>query len=280
MREPNHLRRIGIAWLVLSAIATPIVVVVIAPTLPPGNGSGASAGQVFDNTVLFGILTPIASLMIVYFAYTLTVFRQRGPKAEEGIAIEEGVAMEDDSRVNVLWLGITTVIVLFLAIFGTAELADAGSGGGQGPSPVYKPSEAIPIQVIGQQWEFTYRFPTFGGVETPHLELPFEHTVEFHVTSLDVIHSFWVPQLGLKADANPGVDNVAFVRPEEERSFEIRCNELCGLWHGYMFDHGKVVSNAAFLAWIHRQQRVFGPVTPKLPKYATHYFPEPERRGG
>jgi cytochrome c oxidase subunit 2 len=138
----------------------------------------------------------------------------------------------------------------------------------------------MPIQVIGQQWEFTYRFPTFGGLETPHLELPSDRTIEFHVTSLDVIHSFWVPQLGLKADANPGVDNVAFVRPEEEQPFEIRCNELCGLWHGYMFDHGKVVSTPAFLAWIRQQKRVFGPVTRELPKYSTHYFPEPERRGG
>jgi cytochrome c oxidase subunit 2 len=274
MQEPNHIRRIAIAWLVLSAIATPIVVVLIAPNLAPWDGSGASSGQVFDNTVLFGILTPIAALMIVYFAYSLTAFRQRGAEPAEGVAIR------GDSRVQAWWLAVTTVIVLFLAVFGTAELADAGSGGGQGPSPVYGPSGALPVQVIGQQWEFTYRFPTFGGLETAHLELPNERTVELHVTSLDVIHSFWAPQLGLKADANPGVDNVAYVRPEKEQSFEIRCSELCGLWHGYMFDTGKVVGNAAFLAWIHRQQRIFGPVVKELPKYETHYFPEPERRGG
>jgi cytochrome c oxidase subunit 2 len=274
MQEPNHVRRIAIAWLVLSAIATPIVVVLIAPNLAPWDGSGASSGQVFDNTVLLGIVTPIAALMIVYFAYSLTMFRQRGAEPAEGVAIR------GDGRVQAWWLAITTLIVLFLAVFGTAELADAGSGGGQGPSPVYGPSGALPIQVIGQQWEFTYRFPTFGGLETAHLELPNERTVEFHVTSLDVIHSFWAPQLGLKADANPGVDNVAYVRPEKEQSFEIRCSELCGLWHGYMFDTGRVVGSTAFLAWIHRQQRIFGPVVKELPKYETHYFPEPERRGG
>jgi cytochrome c oxidase subunit 2 len=274
MQEPNHARRILIAGLILSAIATPIVVVVLAPTLPPWDGSNASSGQVFDNTVLFGIVTPIAAFLIAYFAYSLTVFRHRGDEAAEG------VATRGDSRVQTWWLVITTVIVLFLAIFGTAELADAGSGGGQGPSPVYTRSNALPIQVIAQQWEFTYRFPTFGGLETPHLELPLNREIEFHVTSLDVIHSFWAPNLGLKADANPGVDNVAYVRPEEEQNFEIRCNELCGLWHGYMFDTGKVVSNRAFLTWIGQQQKVFGPVTKELPKYETHYFPEPERRGG
>ena len=104
--------------------------------------------------------------------------------------------------------------------------------------------------------------------------------VELHVTSLDVIHSFWAPRLGVKADANPGVDNVVFFKPEEELSFELRCSELCGLWHGYMFDTGQVVSESAFSEWIDEQQRVFAPATRVLPKYSTQYFPEPERRGG
>jgi len=275
VNEPNHLRRIAIASVVLSAIATPIVVAVIAPTLPPGDATNASSGEVFDNTVLLGIVTPIAATIIVFFAYTLVVFRHR----EDGP--QEGVAIRGDSRVHVPWLVVTTVIVLFLAVFGTVELADAGSGGGQGPSPAFKPSgSALPIQVIAQQWEFTYRYPTFGGIETAHLELPVGRQVAFHVTSLDVIHSFWAPKLGVKADANPGVDNIAYVKPEEEESFELRCSELCGLWHGYMFDTGQIVSPAAFLRWIHEQRRVFAPAAKVLPPYANHYFPEPDRRAG
>ncbi len=275
MNEPNHLRRIAIAAVVLSAIATPIVVAVIAPTLPPGKATSASSSQVFDNTVLLGIVTPIAATILVYFAYTLIVFRRQegGP--------QEGVAIRDDGRVHVPWLVVTTIIVLFLAAFGTAELADAGSGGGQGPSPAFKPSgRVLPVQVIAQQWEFTYRYPTYGGIETAHLELPVGRQIALHVTSLDVIHSFWAPRLGVKADANPGVDNVAYLKPTEEKAFDIRCSELCGLWHGYMFDTGQVVSDARFLAWIHEQQRVFAPAAKVLPPFATHYSPEPERRGG
>jgi cytochrome c oxidase subunit 2 len=275
MKEPNHLRRIVIASIVLSAIATPIVVAVIAPTLPPGEASTASAGQVYDNTVLLGVVTPIAATIVVFFAYSLTMFRRRdtGP--------EEGVAIADDSRVDFWWVVVTTIIVLFLAIFGTVELADAGSGGGEGPEPAFTEGKgALPVQVIAQQWEFTYRYPTFGGVETPHLEIPVNRQIEFHVTSLDVIHSFWAPRIGVKADANPGVDNVAFTEPTEEQSFEIHCNELCGLWHGYMFDTGQVVSDSEFLSWIHEQQRVFEPATKVLPPYAPQYFPEPDRRAG
>ena len=84
MNEPNHLRRIVIGWLILSAIATPIVVAVIAPTLPPGTGATAAAGQTHDNTVLLGIVTPVAAAILVYFVYSLVVFRRRGGEGGEG----------------------------------------------------------------------------------------------------------------------------------------------------------------------------------------------------
>ncbi len=269
------MRRIVIGSLILSAIATPIVVAVIAPNLPPGDASSASNGQLYDNTVLFGVVTPIAATLIVFFAYSLIVFRRRetGP--------QEGLGVGGDDRVNTAWLVVTTIIVLFLAIFGTVELADAGSGGGQGPEADFKPSgKVLPVQVIAQQWEFTYRFPTYGGIETAHLELPVNQQVEFNVTSLDVIHSFWAPKIGMKADANPGVNNIAFTKPTQEGSFEIHCNELCGLWHGYMFDTGQVVSEEKFQAWIEEQSKVFEDANKVLPKYSTHYYPEPQRRAG
>ena len=80
-----------------------------------------------------------------------------------------------------------------------------------------------------------------------------------------MIHSFWAPKLGVKADANPGVDNIAFTKPTNEQAFEIHCSELCGLWHGYMFDTGQVVSDASVLAWIHHQARSSRPPTRTFP---------------
>jgi cytochrome c oxidase subunit II len=136
----------------------------------------------------------------------------------------------------------------------------------------------LQVQVIAQQWEFTYRFPEYGGVEVPYLELPVNQMVELHVTSLDVIHSFWAYQLGVKADANPNVDNVVFVKPTHEQTFEVRCAELCGIWHGAMFDHGHVVSRAAFNAWIAQQQTEYAAATKSLPPYSKTYLPEPTRR--
>jgi len=138
----------------------------------------------------------------------------------------------------------------------------------------------LQVQVIAQQWQFTYRYPSYGGMETPQLVLPADTDVELHVTSLDAIHSFWAYELGVKADANPGVDNVAFVETRGPQTFHVRCAELCGLWHGYMFNNGKVVPQAQFAAWIKSQQRVFAPVAKYLPKYSKTYYPDPQRRAG
>ena len=79
-------------------------------------------------------------------------------------------------------------------------------------------------------------------METTQLVLPVNRPVAFHVTSLDVIHSFWAYQLGVKADANPGVDNVAYTTPKQIGGFTVRCSELCGIWHGAMFDYGQVTT--------------------------------------
>jgi cytochrome c oxidase subunit 2 len=275
MPEPPHLRRILILWIALSVVATPIVVLLWDPALPPGKAADDAQGVVTDNTVLMGIATPIAAALIVYFAYVLIVFRQRGPE------LEEGVAIHGDRRVQTVWLSVTSVIALFLATFGTVRLLEGGAGGGQGPDPLSKPSaHPLEIQVIGQQWNFTYRFPSFGGVETLHLQIPVDRDVEFHVTSLDVVHSFWAQQLGVKADANPGEDNIAYVYADQTGTFDIRCSELCGLWHGYMFDTGRVVSEARFLAWIRSEQRKLTPATQALPPYRTRYFPDPQGRAG
>jgi cytochrome c oxidase subunit 2 len=276
----NHLLRIAVIWLVASVIATPLVVLVIAPGIPPGNGSVEASGQVSDNTVLFGLATPIALAVIVYFVYALVVWRERDPSV-----VRDGPAVRGNARVQIWWLASTTVIVLFLAGYGSFRLLSDGAGGGQGPNPIAVPTAAktdspLQVQVIGQQWEFTYRFPGYGGLETQHLELPAHTLVEFHVTSLDVIHSFWAYQLGVKADANPGVDNVAYVTTRQPLTFNVHCAELCGVWHGYMFDTGRVVEKAQFAAWISRQQTANKPGTKSLSPYSKQYFPDPQRRGG
>ncbi|MGH2849724.1 MAG: cytochrome c oxidase subunit II [Solirubrobacteraceae bacterium] len=275
-----HFRNVALLWLLATAIVTPIVVFVIGPGLPPGNGTVESHGQVVDNTVLLACATPVALAVLVYFSYALWAFRERNPDV-----IVDGPAIRGNASVQFWWLIVTTLLVLFLAGYGTERLLADGSGGGQGPNPIAVPSAPkgdppLKVQVIGQQWEFTYRYPSYGGVETRGLELPTNTLVEFNVTSLDVIHSFWAYALGVKADANPGQDNIAYVTTKGPLAFEVRCAELCGLWHGYMFNPGRVVPKAQFTSWIAQQERQYAPATKTLPPYSKSYFPAPLRRAG
>jgi cytochrome c oxidase subunit 2 len=179
-------------------------------------------------------------------------------------------------KVQIWWIAVSTCMVIGLFIFGTVELiVPAGAGGAEGPNPIWTPTSKniLPVQVIAQQWKFTYRYPTFGGMETDTLVIPDNTTIAFHVTSLDVIHSFWAYQLGVKIDANPLVDDVGYTTTKQTGEFSVRCNELCGIWHGAMYDFGKVVSKSQFMKWGTTTERAEADNTKYLPPFAWTYSP-------
>ncbi len=273
--SPAHGRRIITTWLALSVIGVLAVIFGLGPHMPPGNVSDQAAEQTQTNTVLAVVMTPIFIGVITFFVYAIATFR-----AKEGDT-GDGPYVKGDRQLSQMWVGGSIVIVLALAIYGTFELlaADkgiAGVGGGQGSSPIVTaPANALQVQVIGQQWAFTYRYPQYGDIETVRLVIPVDRPVIFHVTSLDVMHSFWAYQIGVKADAVPGADNVAGVTVDHTGTFDIRCAELCGVWHGNMASKGSVLSQAGFAAWIARQST---PVP--LPGRRPVYYPDPNGRAG
>jgi cytochrome c oxidase subunit II len=267
--EPNHGLRIFIVWFVLALAADLIIWIVWRPHLPPGAMSSSAANQQFDIAVMAVMAAPVLIFVLTYAAYALIVWHHR--EGDE----EDGPPIHGNTRVQAAWITISSVLVLALFVFGTVELISAnGAGAGEGASPIWKPGgSTLQVQVIAQQWKFTYRYPQFGGFETTNLVLPVGQWVEFHVTSLDVIHSFWAYQLGVKADANPGVDNVAYTKINQTGSITVRCAELCGLWHGAMFDYGQAVSASAFESWAKGTEVSLAAVTKMLPPYALTYDP-------
>jgi len=270
-------------WIVLSIIGCLLVALVLGPHLPPGRASSTAASQQTDFTVLATIATPVVVGVLLYFGWALAFWRQR-PGDETDAAPLHG-----NTKVQVTWIVGTAAIVLSLAVYGTIELiAPAGAGAGQGPQPIFQngiPAAAsvtswspnsnnvLQVQVIGQQWAWTYRYPQFGGFETTQLALPVNQPVQFNVTSLDVIHSFWAYTLGVKADANPGVNNVAYTTPKTVGDFQVRCAELCGIWHGSMYDTGEVLTDSDFMAWTQTEATKLASVTKILPPYALTYDP-------
>jgi cytochrome c oxidase subunit 2 len=269
---PNHGLRMFIIWLPLAIIADWLLYFVYGPHMPPGKMSTSAASQQFDIKVMSVMAAPVMIFVLVYAAYALIVWHHR--EGDE----TDGPPIYGHARIQATWITVTSVIVLALAGFGTYELASpgfAGAGAGEGPAPIWKPTNGTPlqVQVVAQQWRFTYRYPQFGGFETDTLMLPVNRPVQFNVTSLDVIHSFWAYQLGVKADANPGVNNVAYTTPVQMGTVTVRCAELCGLWHGAMFDYGHVVSDSAFETWATTTETQLASVTAMLPPYSTTYDP-------
>ena len=265
-------------WFVLAAVATPIVVLVWGPHLPPGDATLQAQHQQEINAILAGIVTPVVLAILVYAIYTLIVFRDRDE------ADSDGPPIRGDRRIATAWIAFTAAVVVFVVSYGTYDWLGpgVGSGSGQGPDPIARPDgKPLEVQVIAQQWQFTFRYPSYGGLETQDLVIPDGRYIEFHVTSLDVIHSFWAVELGVKADAVPGADNVVFVLPDRTGPFQIRCAELCGLWHGQMYQlTARVETEAGFRTWIAEQEQLFGDVTRYLPPYAHVYYPQPEYRAG
>ena len=230
---PRHGLRLFLIWIVLALVADLLIWFVWKPHLPPGTMSDAARHQQFDIAVLAISGAPVFIFVVLYFIYSIVVWRARPGDDTDGEPIY------GNTKVQATWIIGTTVIVLWLFVFGTVELVGpAGAGAGEGPSPIWtlagtqsstwtpNTNTMLQVQVIGQQWTWTYRYPQFGGMESSELMLPVNTPVTFHVTSLDVIHSFWAYQLGVKADANPQVDNVAYVTPKTLGSVTVRCNEL------------------------------------------------------
>jgi cytochrome c oxidase subunit II len=268
--EPAHWLRLLIAWVVLSLAADLVIWFIWYPHLPPGRMTDVAAGQQFDIAVLAISGAPVILFIWIYGVYAVLVWRRR-PGDEE-----DGPPIHGNTRISAAWITVTSALVLFLFGFGTWALASSnGAGGGQGAAPLFTPGGATPlqVQVVAQQWVFTYRYPQFGGFETTQLVLPENAQIQFNVTSLDVIHSFWAYQLGVKADANPGVNNVAFAKAQQLGSFVVRCNELCGLWHGAMFNYGRVVTKAQFVVWARATEVRLASLTRLLPPYALTYDP-------
>jgi cytochrome c oxidase subunit 2 len=143
------------------------------------------------------------------------------------------------------------------------------------------PNPAVVVNVTGFQWSWSFQYPQYqvnsgkalcGGNDVcelgqtwngkipgnrgqlPLLEIPEHETVRFNLTSVDVIHSFWVVPFEFKRDVVPGHPNHFQVVATSAGTSIGRCSELCGLYHSRMLFRVKIVTQAQFNAWIHAQQ--------------------------
>ena len=117
-----------------------------------------------------------------------------------------------------------------------------------------QPSTPYDVEVIGHQWWWEVRYPTDGFVTANEIHIPVGRPVRVRLTSSDVIHSFWVPQLQGKTDAITGQVNETWLRADKVGTYRGECAEFCGMQHAHMAFVVVADSPADYAAWVAGQQ--------------------------
>jgi cytochrome c oxidase subunit II len=230
--------KIFVIWFLMTAVG--VLIGIFAPHHLMPTFLSHEGTDVWRTMVLFTILAaPVAAVVYAVAAYSLIGWRHRGNQDEPP---EDGPPLRGNSTVTAIWLGTSSVLVLVLLAWGlTVYSAEDVSHSG-----------TLQVDVTGQQWLWTFSYPG-TGVETRSLVLPINRPVQFNVTSVDVTHGFWPVALGVQVDANPGVTTVIRATPDKLGSFTVRCSQLCGLYHSFMYAPGSVVTSARFSQWLRSQ---------------------------
>src|SRR5579872_5179690 len=238
-REPNHLLRAIIIWVVLSVIGM-VLVIVTSPFVLPVAASGLDATDNTTMEMLTIVSVPVALFVFVFLIYCLIAFRVNGRPTEDAPVLKPRPGLQ------ISWMGITGALCLFLLIWGLFGFYQ---------DTVAASTNQLVVQVTGQQWLWTFYYPQYGvSSQGQVLELPVNRAVEFVVTSDDVLHGFAIQALGIRVDANPGeTTTTPLVTPSQTGGYAVRCVELCGLYHSYMWSSVQVVSTSAFDSWITSQ---------------------------
>ena len=109
------------------------------------------------------------------------------------------------------------------------------------------PKDAMVVKVIAKMWTWEFEYP--GNKISKELTVPLNKPVKLEMTSLDVIHSLFIPAFRVKEDVLPKMTTTIWFIPQREGVYEILCAEYCGLRHSYMEAKAKVVSQAGYDAW-------------------------------
>lgn len=180
-------------------------------------------------------------------------------------------SFHDNTRVEIVWTIIPFVILVILAIPATRVLINLEDSS----------DSDITVKIVGHQWKWQYQYldqgiSFFSNLSTPYnqiqnkapkgqwyllevdkpLVLPIHKKIRFLVTASDVIHSWWVPELGVKRDAIPGFMHEAWARIEKPGIYRGQCAELCGINHGFMPIVVQAVNEEKFNEWVQTQVKV------------------------
>ena len=213
-------------------------------TFEPKSEIGRAIDFLWDRLLLLGTIVFVlveGALIFVMIRYRKRPTDTAKPPQTHGNAVLE-----------IIWTLIPAFILLFLAvptvrtIFQTQAKVPAGS---------------LEIEVIGHQWWWEFKYPEYNITTANEIYLPTGRTVNFKMTSKDVIHSFWIPQLSGKRDLMANRTNYIWFTPDSSLGPSVWngfCTEYCGASHAKMRFRVFTVKPDQFQSWVAGQQKPAG----------------------
>jgi cytochrome c oxidase subunit 2 len=188
--------------------------------------------------VVFTIISaPVCGLVLSIATYTFRHGVRGNTPPEDGPAIRT-------NRLGVAaFSAMAGALTLVAVIYGITEM-NSGALAAERDA-----KDAMVVEVIGNQWVWNFKYPDLG-IESHELNLPVGKPVKFLIHSVDVNHSFWPVQLGVKADANAVSVVQVNTTPNKVGHIDVKCAELCGLYHAYMETDGNVMTESDFNNWV------------------------------
>jgi cytochrome c oxidase subunit 2 len=186
------------------------------------------------------ISAPVCGFVLSMATYTFRHGHRGDTPPEDGPATRT-------NRLGISLFGVMSSLLALVAIlYGLIELNSSAE------AATKDAPNAMVVEVTGSQWVWSFNYPA-QGVTSNELMLPINKPVIFKIISEDVNHSFWPVQLGVKADANRYQTTTVQTKPNKLGAFDVKCAELCGLYHAYMETNGAVVTTADFNNWVTAQ---------------------------
>jgi cytochrome c oxidase subunit 2 len=196
---------------------------------------GPSANTV--DLLWWAMLIISAVVFAVVLGMTIVAIARRRRPAEE----ERAEPRWGSSFIAIAGVVVPVIVLGSMSVISLRELLDIES----------RPS-TLRIDVVGHMWWWEARYPN-GAVTANEIHVPVGRTVGVHLSTADVIHSFWVPQLAPKLDMVPGMANTLTLRADAPGRYRGQCAEFCGLQHAHMAFFVVAQPEAAFDAWLAAQ---------------------------
>ena len=238
--ERPEVRGVLVIWALMTVAL--VVFSIFVPAHLMGTAASPTMHAVENTMTVFSVAaSPVAAAVWAVALYSLLRWRHRGREQPE----TDGPPLRGNTPVTAIWLVVSSLLCIFLLIWGLAAM--------QSVTAAAASRVPLEVDVTGQQWVWSFSYPGQQNIETDQIYLPVDQPVVFHVTSKDVIHSFWIVAMGVKVDANPGEITKTNVTPTQIGVYDVRCAELCGLLHADMETTVHVVSAAEFETWVRAQ---------------------------